>query len=123
MQLWRKFLYYFIGMGLGVLMVYFIFGDRDIQCSYFPNDRVLSDLRKKDLTLSVDVQHKIDRSELDTSGLSYALDYAKVNFSASTIIENDCNVYQLELEREDNSKIFAIENCDSSATLLRVVEL
>ncbi len=102
-------------------MVYFIFGDRDIECSYFPNDRVLSDLRKKDLVLSVDVQEKIDHSGLDTSGLSYALDYAKVNFSASTINENDCNVYQLELE--DKSKIFAIENCDSSATLMGVSEL
>jgi len=91
-------------------MVYFIFGDRDIQCSYFPNDRVLSDLRKS-----------IVRFNADTSGLSQALEYGKVNFGNSTINENDCNVYQLELESKN--KIFFIENCDSSATLVTVSNL
>jgi len=102
-------------------MVYFIFGDRDIQCSYFPNDRVLSDLRKKDLSLSADLQESIVRFNADTSGLSQALEYGKVNFGNSTINENDCNVYQLELESKN--KIFFIENCDSSATLVTVSNL
>lgn len=114
-------MYYFLGMGLGIVMVYFFFGDRDIGCSYFPNDRVLSDLRKKEISLSADLQEKMDDSSQDTSGLSLALEFGKVNFGASTINDMNCNVYQLELESK--SKVFAIENCDSTATIIEVNRL
>ena len=114
-------MYYFLGLGLGIMMVYFFFGDRDIGCSYFPNDRVLSDLRKKQISLSVDLQQQMRSSAMDTSGLSLALDLGKVNFGTSTINDMNCNVYQLELESKN--KVFAIENCDSTATILEVNSL
>lgn len=114
-------MYYFLGLGLGILMVYFFFGDRDIGCSYFPNDRVLSDLRKKEIGLSADLQEKMSNASLDTSGLSLALEFGKVNFGASTINDMNCNVYQLELENKN--KVFVIENCDSVATIKEVNSL
>jgi len=105
----KKLWYYALGLGLGVLMVYFFFGDRDIQCSYFPNDRVLYDLRKKPLSLA---------SELDTSGLNRALHEAKVDFESSDIRDQDCPKYWLEFEAMQRR--YQIENCDSSARVLAV---
>ncbi len=40
-------LWYGFGVGLGVLLVGFLFRDRDFECSYFPNDRVLAELHRK----------------------------------------------------------------------------
>lgn len=115
MKFGRKVLYYLLGVGLGVLMVFFIFGDRDIQCSYFPNDRVLYDLRKKEIQLAESV------SSEDTLGLGFALERARVNFKRSETEDLDCNVYYLDLE--DYQKTYRMENCDSIATVLEVLPL
>lgn len=47
MKFLRRLLWYGIGLGLGVLLVYAVFGDREMECSYFPNDRVLTELHRK----------------------------------------------------------------------------
>jgi len=93
-------------------MVMFIFGDRDIESTYFPNDRVLYDLRKKEMSLAEGLNSS------DSIGLSLALEEAKVDFDASNIGERDCNIYVLNLE--DEQLQFEIENCDSTATVLAV---
>lgn len=118
MHFGRKLLYYLLGVGLGVLMVAFIFGDRDIQCNYFPNDRVLYDLRKKELTLSESLSAAVNTGNKDTSGLYLALERARVDFDRSQISDEGCNVYFLELDSP--TKSFEIENCDSIA-LVRAV--
>lgn len=46
-KLLRRLLWYGFGVGLGVLLVGFLFRDRDFECSYFPNDRVLAELHRK----------------------------------------------------------------------------
>lgn len=46
-KLLRRVLWYGFGVGLGVLLVGFLFRDRDFECSYFPNDRVLAELHRK----------------------------------------------------------------------------
>lgn len=93
----------------------FIFGDRDIQCSYFPNDRVLYDLRKKELKLESGITTQ------DTTGLGNALHRANVNFKRTLKEDVPCNVYFLEFE--ELAKTFVIENCDSIATLQKVEDL
>ncbi len=113
MHFGRKLLYYLLGVGLGVLMVAFIFGDRDIQCNYFPNDRVLYDLRKKNIELSLDLKD----SGADTAGLYLALERAKVDFENSRLSDSACNVYVLVMEQPP--KTFEIENCDSTAKVLK----
>ncbi len=47
MKLLRRILWYSLGLGLGVLLVGALFSDRDLECSYFPNDRVLTELHRK----------------------------------------------------------------------------
>lgn len=47
MKLLRRILWYSLGVGLGVLLVGALFSDRDLECSYFPNDRVLTELNRK----------------------------------------------------------------------------
>lgn len=106
----RKFLLFGFGLGLGTLMVYFFFGDRDIECSYFPNDRVLYDLRKKE------IQIKQNLDPADTIGLRDALERGQVDFEKSSAQAEGCKQYYLGLE--DRARFFVIENCDSVATVI-----
>ncbi|WP_421750483.1 hypothetical protein [Croceimicrobium sp.] len=112
MRIGRKIVYYLLGVGLGSLLVFFIFGDRDIECNYFPNDRVLYDLRLKEIQLAPELNSG------DTLDLQYALERARVDFDKSEINDEGCNVYHLDLK--DRMKSFRIENCDSIATVLAV---
>lgn len=117
MPFFRKLLYYFGGVGLGLLMVYFLFGNRDIQCSYFPNDRVLSDLRKKNWQLEASLAAAVARGDQDTSGFDAALRRGKIDFSRSEPRAEPCGLYWLELKAERRQ--FQVENCDSNLRLLQ----
>ena len=110
-----------LGVGLGVLAVMFIFGDRDFACSYFPNDRVLSDLRKKELVIPTEVEQQMNTAGLDTADMSAMLTNGKVDFDQVVRGLDSCKTYWVALEREENKSFSALfENCDSVATVLEV---
>lgn len=124
MSIWRKLLYFGIGIFLGVLMVKFLFGGRDIQCSYFPNDRVLYDLRgKKERIITPAAQAQLNAYSLDTSLITDLLYTGKVNFKKSNTEADSCNTYWIDFKQE-NKPNFSVNfmNCDSSAILIEVVK-
>ncbi len=122
MSIWRRLLYYALGVGLGLLMVIFFFGDRDIGCSYFPNDRVLSDLRKKEVRVSASVRSSGWASKLDSNLIAMILLSGDIDFSkSSTKGEDSCNTYWIDYEDEELGMLHTQwANCDSTAYLLDV---
>ena len=121
MGFWKKLLWYLVGVGLGVLAVMFIFGDRDLQCSYFPNDRVLYDLRKKTLLIPEEVQQQMDESGIDTSDIALMMLSGNVDFEKSNTQKDGCKTYHIDYEAEGSQSFSTeIKNCDSTATLLQV---
>ena len=74
--------YYLIGVGLGVVAVYFMFGNRDFQCSYFPNDRVLNDLRSKEMVFSDQAACAQACLALDSNDIDHLLTAGQVDFEA-----------------------------------------
>lgn len=108
-----------MGVGLGVLAVYFIFGDRDIQCNYFPNDRVLYDLRKKQLLYSPAAKLSLAADEVPDSLVVWALERGKVDFENSTARQEPCGVYLIDIEEPDYH--LEVENCDSTARVLSII--
>lgn len=122
MKFWRKLLYYLFGVGLGVLMVMFFFGDRDIGCSYFPNDRVLSDLRKKQLVIDESVELFNGSSPNDSLLLERILLSGDVNFDRSITRDADsCNSYWIDYEDEVRGELGSRwVNCDSTVYLVEL---
>ncbi len=110
-----------IGVGMGVLVVMFMFGDRDFGCSYFPNDRVLSDLRKKELVIPSDVQSQMSSARLDTSDIRIMLERGEVDFDKIDRGLDSCKTYWVALKRKQKRSFSAQwQNCDSVATLLEL---
>ena len=47
MKFAHRFAYYLIGLIMGLFFVAAVFSGKDTRCNYFPNARVLNDLRNK----------------------------------------------------------------------------
>lgn len=120
MKLWRKLLLFALGLGLGVLMVQFIFGGRtDIQCNYFPNDRVLYDIRLKDKVYNPHVEVKMKEASIDTADVRELLKMGKVDFETSERGLGSCKIYWIGFKPEEKRQFYMqFENCDSTATVL-----
>lgn len=118
MNFFKKLALYLFGVGLGVLAVYFIFGDRDIQCNYFPNDRVLYDLGKKEIAYGEEVRALLAADEVPDSLIVWALERGKVDFENSNARKEPCGIYFIDLENP--AYRLQIENCDSTATVQRI---
>jgi len=121
MSFLKKALFYLIGVGLGVLIVIFLFGGRDdIQCSYFPNDRVLYDIRGKEMVIPENIQLKLTEARLDTSDIQDMLRGGKVDFDEVDRETDSCKQYWVHLKR-DEAPSFSIQwqNCDSVATAVK----
>lgn len=107
---------------MGILIVVFLFGDRDIQCSYFPNDRVLYDLRAKEIKYLPETEAQMVRNNIDTSEISAILMMGNVDFSRSDTENDSCNMYWIDFKPKESRKISAqFRNCDSTATVLQVL--
>lgn len=124
MKFWRKLLYYLFGVGLGLMMVYFFFGDRDIGCSYFPNDRVLSDLRKKELVIGESVDWLNNAGTTDSALIDDILLLGDVDFEKSITRNADsCNIYCIEYADEVRGSFSSTwVNCDSVIYLIELKE-
>ena len=47
MKFYQRFAYYIFGFSIGLVFLFFILNGKETSCSYFPNARVLKDLRSK----------------------------------------------------------------------------
>ncbi|MEY4460891.1 MAG: hypothetical protein RL429_880 [Bacteroidota bacterium] len=104
MKLLRRILWYSLGVGLGVLLVGALFSDRDFECSYFPNDRVLTELNRKPVR-GADSAAWADLGA-DSSVLKAFLILGEVDFSASrtrTRHAADVPAYWIDLDLESQA--------------------
>ncbi|MCH8545694.1 MAG: hypothetical protein LAT54_03100 [Cryomorphaceae bacterium] len=120
----RRFFYFGIGVFFGTLIVYALFGDRDIQCSYFPNDRVLYDMRKKELKASPFAMCQMECYQFNDSLFDNVLREAKINFKQSQAKEDIlCKKYPLTWKDTDG-QVWQIltQNCKEELRILSVVK-
>lgn len=113
----RRFLLYLFGVGLGIIVSFFFFGDRDLDFSYFPNARTLKHLRGQEFKVSEKAICQLDCMGVSQSyfeSLFYESDL-DVDFGASNV-KGICKTYHVEIEDEKFAK-FNVEDCDSTSTL------
>lgn len=114
--------YYLIGVALGTLMVIFFFGDRDIKCSYFPTDRVLSDLQKKEILLAHPAECPASCLENDSAFFYDAIRRSEIDFGYNQRgTDHTCNEYLLNYQDGEFAHRIYIRNCDSTATVRELI--
>ena len=119
MEFIHRLKYYLIGVGIGSVLVFFMFGSRnDIQCSYFPNERVLKNISQKNLIFSPKAKCQFDCLGNDSSIVNSLVYGGDVDFKKSDTKKSACKTYYISTEKESVDISSFIENCDSNATIL-----
>lgn len=116
----RRFFLYLIGVGLGVIVSIFFFGDRDIEFSYLPNARTLKHLRGQAFLFSEKALCQlncINMTESSFEQIFYDTDL-DVDFGGSDV-GGKCRAYLIEVTGQKFSK-FKVDDCDSTSTLLNI---
>lgn len=125
-KLLRRFGYYFGGLALGVIALSYINKQKGTTFNYGPNSRVLSQIRLKDtLKVSDKAQEILNKYQLDSLDIQYALHQGEWNRDKSHVHLKPCPDYWIDVNigKNINDEIvrnkfsFIIERCEYTATI------
>lgn len=105
MKFYQRFAYYLSGFAIGLVFLFFILNGKETSCSYFPNARVLKDLRSKPFHYSDIAKEKLTQKWVDTADIKKTLTYGDVDFDRSNIKEGSGKLYTVEGKNSKNEKI------------------
>lgn len=105
MKFYQRFAYYLSGFAIGMVFLFFILNGKETSCSYFPNARVLKDLRSKPFHYSDIAKEKMTQKCVDTADIKKTLTHGDVDFDRSNIEEGNGKLYTIEGKNSKNEKI------------------
>jgi len=124
MTFWRRLRTYLIGVGLGLLIVYLIFGDRELN-SWTPQKRILTAIDSSDVTISERAICQLTCLKMNKADWEKVQHNASVNFSESSTKKKPCPVYKLESNYLDNDFVLMWKVCekDEKVDLLSITKI
>lgn len=123
MTFWRRLRTYLIGVGLGLLIVYLIFGDRELN-SWTPQKRVLTAIDSSEVTISERAICQLTCLKMNEADWKKVQQKASVNFSESSTKKKPCPVYKLESNYLDSDFVLMWKVCekDEKVDLLSITK-
>lgn len=96
MKFYQRFAYYLVGLVMGCFFVALVLSGKDTRCNYFPNARVLNDLRNKPFQYSIEASRKLSEDWIDTVDIKNTLTYGDVDFDKSNVTYEKGKIYIIE---------------------------
>lgn len=116
--------YYLGGLLIGMAFLMMILNGKDSRCSYFPNERVLKDLRSKPFYYSDESKRLLLEKWVDTADIRKTLTYGDVDFDKSNIKIKGGKKYTVLGKTIKNQKIsIELLNTSSKVVLLDIKKL
>jgi hypothetical protein len=113
-----RFAYYLVGFVLGSFFVAAVLTGKDTRCNYFPNARVLNDLRNKPFEYSKEASLVLAENWIDTTDIKNTLTYGDVDFDKSNVKIGNGKIYIVEGKTVKNQAIeLKVINYASKAVL------
>jgi hypothetical protein len=105
MRFYVRLAYYLSGFTIGMFFLMMVLNGKDTSCSYFPNARVLKDLRSKPFYYSNEVKQILTQKWVDTADIKKTLTYGDVDFGKSNLKFKGGKIYVIEGKTAANEKI------------------
>ena len=123
MKFVHRFAYYLIGLVMGCFFVALVFSGKDTRCNYFPNARVLNNLRTKPFQYSDKAIQTLNEKWVDTADVKNTLTYGDVDFDQSNVPMNKGKLYIIEGKTVKNQEIILkVVNYENKAVLEEIIK-
>jgi hypothetical protein len=123
MKFVHRFAYYLIGLVMGCFFVALVFSGKDTRCNYFPNARVLNNLRTKPFQYSDKAIQTLNEKWIDTADIKSTLTYGDVDFDQSNVPFNKGKLYVIEGKTAKNQEIILkVVNYEKKAVLEEIIK-
>ncbi|TWI00444.1 uncharacterized protein DUF4258 [Flavobacterium tiangeerense] len=123
MKFFQRFAYYLVGLIIGLFFVALVFSGKDTRCNYFPNARVLNDLRNKPFYYSDKASAILAQKWIDTADIKNSLQYGDVDFDNSNLIVKKGKMYTIEGKTIKNQEVvLKIINYSDKAVLEDIIK-
>ncbi|PBJ15793.1 DUF4258 domain-containing protein [Flavobacterium sp. ACN6] len=123
MKFVHRFAYYLIGLIMGCFFVALVFSGKDTRCNYFPNARVLNNLRTKPFQYSEKAIQTLNEKWVDTADIKNTLTYGDVDFDQSNVPMNKGKLYIIEGKTVKNQEIILkVVNYENKAVLEEIIK-
>lgn len=118
MTLFQRFKRYLFGVLLGLILVYFFFGDRgEVLTAWMPNERVMKRLRETKLILPDSMQCRLDCFQLDSTAVNTLLEDGDVLFAESDT-QSEPKVYRVQFEQRTPPLELTFSCTDSTSAVV-----
>jgi hypothetical protein len=123
MKFTYRFAYYLVGLVMGLFVVAAIFTGKDTRCNYFPNARVLNDLRNKPFVYSDKASQILNEKWVDTADIKNTLQFGDVDFDKSNINIEKGKLYTVYGKTAKNQEITVeVINYSDKAVLRDIIK-
>ena len=123
MKFIHRFAYYLVGLIFGLFFVAMVFSGKDTRCNYFPNARVLNDLRNKPFLYDIEASKKLAEDWVDTTDVKNTLTYGDVDFDKSNIKEEGGKLYIIYGKTSKDQEItLEVINYSDKAVLRNIIK-
>jgi hypothetical protein len=123
MKFVHRFAYYLLGLIMGCFFVAAVFSGKDTRCNYFPNARVLNDLRNKPFQYSDKASQILTQKWIDTSDIKNCLKFGDVDFDKSNIAVGSGKLYIIDGKTVKNQEItLEVINYSEKAVLKDIIK-
>jgi len=123
MKFVHRFAYYLIGLIMGCFFVALVFSGKDTRCNYFPNARVLNNLRTKPFQYSDKAIQTLNEKWVDTADIKNTLTYGDVDFDQSNVDFKKGKLYIIEGKTVKNQEIILkVVNYEKKAVLEEIIK-
>lgn len=118
-----RFSYYLVGLVLGCFFVALVYSGKDTRCNYFPNSRVLNDIRNKPFEYSEKASLVLAEKWVDTADIKKSLEFGNVDFDKSdTEFGKNAKLYIIEGKTAKNIEIIlTVKNQENKAILENII--
>lgn len=108
---------------MGSFVVAAVFSGKDTRCNYFPNARVLNDLRNKPFHYSDQASQVLAEKWIDTIDIKNCLKYGDVDFDESNVPVGSGKLYIIDGKTIKNQEItLEVINYSEKAVLKDIIK-
>lgn len=123
MKFYQRLAYYLVGFVIGLFFVAMVLSGKDTRCNYFPEARVLNNIRNKPFIYDTEASRRLSENWVDTTDIKNILTHGDVDFDKSNIPVDGGKLYIIEGKTAKNKDVtLEVINYPEKAVLRNIIQ-